>query len=156
MKALGLFATVFLFTNLLPAFAYPSQYKQMSWDTTHFKMSDVRFNPDFMTLSVSAANTKGKNFNLVVQCGNNPNAYYKEIALSGKVAKFDQDKELVTMLCNQALEIRDAHILQILSTANCKQINLQYGIRSIPVAYYGELAKKKDRNRNGYACDLEP
>lgn len=155
MKAFSICTTVFLLTSILPAFGQPSEYRQMRWDTNNIKMSDIRFQPDFLILSVPASDSKGAQFELNVQCGNNPNFFYKQKALYSKSVKMSRDKELVTQLCTQATEMRDVYINQLLTTHTCPQINLQYGIRSIPVTLYGDLAKKKDRDRNGLACDLE-
>ncbi|MBO3464375.1 hypothetical protein G7B40_009795 [Aetokthonos hydrillicola Thurmond2011] len=117
-------------------------------------MSDIRFNPEFLILSVPVQDSTGTEFELTVQCGNNQNSYYHQLALQSKVEKTAIDKDLVTTLCTQAFEKRDVYVQQLLSTETCKQINWVYGISSIPVALYGDLARKKDGDRNGFACDL--
>jgi hypothetical protein len=160
MKTLGVLATVFLLTSVAPAFALPSNYQISSgsrvwrWDTKNIKMSDIRFNPEFLLLSVPASESDGSQFKLKVQCGNNPNFYYKVLDSSDRSLKMGKDQGLVTQLCIQAAEIRDEYVRQLLATETCTRINLQYGIRSIPVAQFGDTAKKKDRNNNGFACDL--
>ena len=154
MKILNILTTVFLFTSVLPAFAYPDDYQLLRWDKKNIKMSDVRFDPEFLMLSVPAEDLKGQTMTLTVQCGNNTNFYYKQLSSSSTVETTAMDKQLVTQLCTQAFEMRDVYIRQLLSTETCMRINWQYGISSIPVSLYGKLAKKKDVNRNGFACDL--
>jgi len=154
MKALSILATVFLFTSAVPAFADASNYQQWRWDTKDIKISDIRFNPEFLNLSVPTEDSKGSKFELTMQCGNNPNFYYKQLPLQSTVETTRTDEDLVAKLCSQAFEIRDVYIRQLLTTETCKRINWQYGISSIPVAIYGELARKKDINRNEFACDL--
>lgn len=153
MKAVSVLTTVFLCMSVVPAFAYPSNYHHMRWDTNNLKMSDIRFNPEFLILSIPVEDSKGIKFELIIQCGNNPNFYYKQLTLPG-IMRMGKDQELVTMLCTQAVEIRDVYIHQLISTETCTRINLQYGIRRIPVAQYGDFARKKDRNDNGFACDF--
>ena len=154
MKALSILATVFLFTSAVPAFADNSDYQLLRWDTNNIKMSDIRFNPEFLIMSVPTENSKGSKFELTVQCGNNPNFYYKQLALQSRVETMGTDKELVTKLCTQAFALRDVYMRSLLATETCKRINWQYGIRSIPVALYGDLARKKHRVNDGFACDL--
>lgn len=117
-------------------------------------MSDIRFEPDFLILSVPTEDAKGKKFNMNIQCGNNPNFYYKQLAAQTTAENVGTDEEFVTKVCSQAFEMRDVYIRQLLTTETCKRINWQYGISSIPVSLYGELAKKKDKGGNGFACDL--
>lgn len=154
MKALTLLATVFFFTNAIPSFAYPSNYQVWRWQEKNLKISDIRFDPEFLIVSVPAEDHKGSKYEFVIQCGNNPHFYYKQLALQSSTEKIGTDEELVTKLCTEAFEIRDVYIRQLLLNETCKRINWQYGISSIPVALYGDIARKKDRNRNGFACDL--
>ncbi|MBR8835313.1 MAG: hypothetical protein DSM106950_15110 [Stigonema ocellatum SAG 48.90 = DSM 106950] len=154
MKALSILATLFLFTNAMPAFAETKNYQLGRWDTENMKISDIRFSPEFLILSIPTEDLKGAKFELTVQCGNNPNFYYKQLELQSRVETIATDKELVTKLCTQAFDIRDVYIRQLLTTETCQRINWQYGITSIPVALYGKLARIKDRDHNGFACDL--
>jgi len=154
MKVLSILATVFLFTSAVPVNALASDYQLWKWDANNIKMSDIRFNPEFLILSVPTENSKGIKFEVTVQCGNNPNFYYKQLALQSRDQTMGTDKELVTKLCTQAFDLRDLYIRQLLTTETCKQINWQYGISSIPVALYGELARKKHRVHDGFVCSL--
>lgn len=69
MKILNILTTVFLFASVLPAFAYPDEYQLLRWDKKNIKMSDVRFDPEFLMLSVPAEDSKGQTMTLTVQCG---------------------------------------------------------------------------------------
>ncbi|GEM_PF-5603219 len=154
MKALSILATVFFFTSAIPSFAYPSNDQIWRWEQKNLKISDIKFDPEFLIVSVPVEDTQGSKFEFVIQCGNNPNFYYKQLALQSKAESMGADKELVTKLCTEAFEVRDVYIRQLLSHETCKRINWQYGISSIPVSLYGNIARKKDHNRNGFACDL--
>ena len=63
MKALSILATVFLFTSAVPAFADSSDYQLWRWDTSNIKMSDIRFNPEFLIMSLPTETQTGANLN---------------------------------------------------------------------------------------------
>jgi hypothetical protein len=154
MKASSILTTIFLLTSALPTLAYPSSSRLWKWDTDNIQVSDIRFNPEFLISSIPVEDSRGAKFELIVQCGNNRNSYYRQFSLQSKAEKMATDKDLVTTLCTQAFEKRDVYVRQLLLTETCRRINWEYGISSIPVALYGELARKKDREGDGFACSL--
>jgi hypothetical protein len=154
MKTLSIFTSLFLLSIALPTYAQGSDSQLWTLDKNNMKMSDIRFNPDFMILSIPAEDSLGAKYELEIQCGNNPNFYYKRLTLSGRQLGIGRDKQMVTRLCTEALEMRDIYVRELLSTETCMRINLQYGIRSIPVDKFGKHAKDRDRNDNGFACDF--